>query len=72
LAVLYNAVELKKIVPGWVWYFTVVISATWKVEIGRIAVQGQSRQMVLLTLSQQQATHGIVHACNPYYLLRVV
>jgi hypothetical protein len=31
---------------GLVWWYTPVIPATWKMEIGRIAVQGQSGEII--------------------------
>jgi hypothetical protein len=35
------------------WWPTPVIPVTWEMEIGRITVQGQPRQKVSITLSQQ-------------------
>jgi hypothetical protein len=42
-------------------WFTSIILATWKTEIGRISVQGQHRQIDFETPSQPIAGHSGVH-----------
>jgi hypothetical protein len=42
-----------------------IILATWEAEIGKTAVQGQPRQKVQETPSQQKKLGAMVHAWHP-------
>jgi hypothetical protein len=44
-----------------VWWFTLVIAATWEAEIGRIAIQCQLRQKASATQSQSLNLSIVIH-----------
>jgi hypothetical protein len=50
--------KVKRSARGWTWWYMPIISATPKVDIGSIHVQGQSRQKVIKTPSQSVSPAG--------------
>jgi hypothetical protein len=53
----------KKKHPGWAWWLTPIILATWEAEIGRILVSDQ----VIQTFISMKLLSVVGHACHPNY-----
>jgi hypothetical protein len=56
-----------KIIKVWAQWLVSLIASTWEVEIRRIMVQGQTRQKVWETPSQQNKPGVVANKCYPSY-----
>jgi hypothetical protein len=64
----YTTIENNIEFNHWHWWLTSIILATWEAESRRILIQGQARQKVCKTPSQQKKLLSVMaHNCHSSY-----